>query len=210
MVRALVRTLVRTMVVPHNNAIWGLVLTGGRSRRMGRDKALLERDGSTQLAHAVQLLSRHVDRVFVSTRPDQADEAERRQFEQITDRYSDIGPVAGILSALDSFADVSWLVLACDLPNVDDETIAFLLRAQSVQPFTAFRSSNDNLPEPLCAIYRPAARSLIAGFVNDGLVCPRKILIRSDTHLLELPNPSALDNVNTPEDLTRAGIRAAS
>lgn len=43
--------------------VWGLVLSGGRSRRMGRDKALLERDGATQLQRAVELLGRHVERV---------------------------------------------------------------------------------------------------------------------------------------------------
>lgn len=190
----------------------GLVLAGGRSRRMGRDKALLRHDdGSTQLARAVRLLERHVGRVCVSTRPDQSDEPERRRFEQITDRYSDIGPVAGILSALDSDPDNYWLVLACDLPNVDDRTVRTLLENCSPRhPFTAFRSSHDGLPEPLCAIYAPAARAIIRRFVDDGVVCPRKMLISSDTHLLDQPEPSALDNVNTPEDLARTGMKAAS
>ena len=191
--------------------IQGLVLAGGQSRRMGRDKALLERGGRTQLDYSVELLRRHVERVFVSLRPDQTDDAERGRFEQIADRYSDIGPVAGILSAMDAFPDMSWLVLACDLPNVDDRTIEFLLRERSAsQPFTAYSSHYDDLPEPLCAIYRPEARTVIDGFVAQGISCPRKILIRSDTRLLQLPDPSALDNVNTPEDLARAGMMAAS
>lgn len=190
--------------------VWGLVLSGGRSRRMGRDKALLERDGATQLQRAVELLGRHVERVFVSVRPDQADDAERRRFDQIVDRYSDIGPAAGILSALEAHPAVCWLVLACDLPNVDDATIAFLLRHRAEQPFTAFRSSHDALPEPLCALYRPAARAIVSGFVGGGTVCPRKMLIRSDTELLEPPTPEALDNVNTPDDLERLRPRAAS
>lgn len=177
---------------------------------MGRDKALLEHDGETQLARAVQLLERHVERVFVSVRPDQTTDPERRLFEQVVDRYRDIGPAAGILSALEDKPDVAWLVLACDLPHVNDETIGMLLRQRSEQPFTAFRSSHDGLPEPLCAVYRPQAREIVAGFVRDGLVCPRKMLIRSDTRLLDLPDPKALDNVNTPEDLERAGFRVAS
>jgi molybdopterin-guanine dinucleotide biosynthesis protein A len=187
------------------------VLAGGHSRRMGRDKALLERDGRTQLEHSVDLLQRHAARVFVSVRPDQAGEAERGKFEQIADRYSGIGPVAGILSAMEAFPDAAWIVLACDLPNVDDRTIEFLLQGRSAsQPFTAYRSHYDGLPEPLCAYYRPEARAVIAGFVAEGIICPRKIMIRSDTRLLELPDPVALDNVNTPEDLLRAGIGVAS
>lgn len=179
---------------------------------MGRDKALLRHeDGSTQLARAMHLLERHVERAYVSTRADQVDEPERRRFAQITDRYSDIGPVAGILSALETDPDAHWLVLACDLPNVDDATIRTLLENRSTRhPFTAYRSVYDGLPEPLCALYSPAARGIIRRFVDDGVVCPRKILIRSDTQLLDQPERSALDNVNTPEDLARTGIKAAS
>ncbi|MEX2497087.1 MAG: molybdenum cofactor guanylyltransferase [Woeseia sp.] len=195
--------------MPENDRICGLVLAGGESRRMGRDKALLEREGQTQLSRTVALLQRHVARVFVSARPDQAGEPERGRFNRIVDRYTGIGPVAGILSALESDASASWLVLACDLPNVDDRTIAFLLKSASAdKPFTAFESSYDGLPEPLCAFYRPESCAIIQHFVNEGLVCPRKMLIRSDTHLLRQPEPSALDNVNTPDDLVRAGMKA--
>lgn len=190
--------------------IWGLVLAGGKSRRMGTDKALLTRNGETQLARAVDLLQRHADRVFVSTRPDQADDAERKKFDQIVDRYSDLGPVAGILSAMDENADVAWLVVACDLPNIDDDTITGLLdRHTDAHPFTAYSSSYDGLPEPLCAIYGIGSRQIVARFVDDGLHCPRKMLIRSDTELLMQPHADALDNINTPEDLESSNIGIA-
>ncbi len=188
---------------------WGLVLAGGQSRRMGSDKALLLRDGETQLARAVTLLQRHVERVFVSTRAAQGDDEERGKFEQIVDGYDEMGPVAGILSAMDRNPDVAWLVVACDLPNIDDDTIAGLLDKHSAEhPFTAYHSSYDDLPEPLCAIYGAGSRSVVEGFVTDGIHCPRKILIRSDTRLLRQPHPSALDNINTPEDLAGSTMGA--
>ena len=185
-----------------NADIWGLVLAGGKSRRMGSDKALLMRDGETQLARAVALLERHVERVFVSTRSDQTEEDERQKFAQIVDRYDDMGPIAGVLSAMDEHPDVAWLVIACDLPNIDDATISNLLDGHAVdRPFTAFTSSYDGLPEPLCAIYGVGARKIVDELIAEGVKCPRKMLIRSDTELLEQPHPQALDNVNTPEDL---------
>ena len=185
-------------------AVYGLVLAGGQSRRMGRDKALLDRGGQSQLAFAVELLADCVGRAFVSTRADQAGESERGQFEQIVDRYDELGPLAGILSAMEEHPDVDWLVVACDLPNVDDATIRGLLDQRSgMQPFTAYTSSYDGLPEPLCAIYGRDSRPIIAALVEEGLKCPRKMLIRSDTELLEQPHPAALDNVNTPEDLAK-------
>ncbi len=189
--------------------VFGLVLAGGESRRMGQDKALLDHNGQSQLAFVVDLLGAVVDKVFVSTRSDQAADEERGRYEQIVDRFDNIGPVAGILSALEEHPNVDWLVVACDLPNIDEQTIRYLLdRRSDTQPFTAFTSSHDGLPEPLCAVYRNGCRDVVQAFVDDGLICPRKILIRSDTCLLAQPNSAALDNVNTPADLQNSILRA--
>ena len=191
--------------------VYGLVLAGGRSRRMGSDKALLERDGRSQLAHAMALLGRHVERVFASTRADQRDEAERSRYAQIVDRYEDLGPLAGILSAMDEYPEADWLVVACDLPNIDDDTIAHLLATRSgEQPFTAYISSHDGLPEPLCAIWGAGSDHIVRNFADEGTKCPRKILIRSDTQLVEQADPRSLDNINTPEDLAASVLEAAS
>ncbi len=194
-----------------NEPVYGLVLAGGRSKRMGQDKALLCVEGETQLSRAVHLLEPFVDQVYVSTRADQQDEPERNKFRQIVDRYRELGPLAGILSAMEEHPDAGWLVLACDLPNVEELTIRYLLdNRSSVQPFTAYKSSSDGLPEPLCAFYAAGAAGIVKAFADGGIICPRKILMRSDTHLLDQPNPEALDNINTPEDLARTGIKIAS
>ena len=191
--------------------VYGLVLAGGRSKRMGHDKALIRVDGETQLSRAVQLLESFLDRVYVSTRADQQDDSERKKFQRIIDRYENLGPIAGILSALQEHRDVGWLVLACDLPNIDEATIRFLLDNKSGdQPFSAYKSSTDGLPEPLCAYYAAGSESIIQAFIDDEIICPRKVLIRSNTHLLDQPNPEALDNINTPEDLARTGLKIAS
>jgi molybdopterin-guanine dinucleotide biosynthesis protein A len=190
---------------------YGLVLAGGESRRMGRDKALLVRDGQSQLAHIAALLERLTDRVYVSTRSEQQDESERSRFVQIVDRYENIGPIAGILSALEEHPQTDWLVVACDLPNIDEPTLRYLISNRSQKkPFTAFRSSYDDLPEPLCALYQSGSDGILRQFIDDGIVCPRKILIRSDTKLLKQPDPRSLDNINTPDDLQRSVLEAAS
>ena len=192
--------------------IYGLVLAGGKSRRMGQDKALLLRNGTSQLAHIAALLEEVADRVFVSTRSEQQSEAERSRFEQIVDRYADMGPIAGILSAMEEYPEADWLIVACDLPNIDTATLRFLLDNRSAeQPFTAFISSHDGLPEPLCALYQSGSDAIIRQFIADNdAVCPRKILIRSDTKLIEQPNAVSLDNINTPDDLESSVLEAAS
>ena len=154
-----------------SSALYGLVLAGGQSRRMGRDKALLVRDGQSQLRHIASLADSVTDKFYVSARADQKDDPERSQFETIVDRYDDMGPIAGVLSAMDEYPDVAWLVVACDLPNLDDATISNLLDGHTVKrPFTAFTSSHDGLPEPLCAIYGVGARKLdLLEFRGDRL-----------------------------------------
>lgn len=190
--------------------VYGLVLSGGKSKRMGQDKALLERDGQSQLAYMVSLLEPLVDKVFVSTREDQQDEPERRKFAQIVDRYDDMGPLAGILTAMETHPGADWLVVACDLPNVGTDTLRHLLASVSEDhPFTAYVSSHDGLPEPLCATYRTGSKDIIRSFADAGVHCPRKILIRSDTCLIEQLDPGSLDNVNTPDDLANSLLEAA-
>lgn len=190
----------------HNRPVHALVLAGGKSRRMGRDKAALVLAGKPQLTQTVELLTPVVDKVWVSVRRDQPADPLRDAYPQVVDRGDDAGPVAGILAALETYPDVDWLVVAVDLPNLDRQTLHYLLKEASDPRFTAFRSVRDGLPEPLCALYRPAALPVIRRFVEEGLVCPRKILIRSDAELLEQPKPGALENVNTPDDLALVGL----
>jgi molybdopterin-guanine dinucleotide biosynthesis protein A len=190
--------------------LYGLVLAGGKSRRMGQDKALLVREGQSQLSYIASLLESIAERVFVSARRDQQDDSERSRFATIVDRYEDIGPIAGILSAMDEHPDADWLVVACDLPNIDAETLRYIVEHRGDEPFTAYRSSHDGLPEPLCAIYAAGSDTALRRFVDDGMLCPRKMLIKSETLLLAQPHPAALDNVNTPDDLAASVLEAAS
>lgn len=181
--------------------LYGLVLAGGRSTRMGRDKAAIAYAGRTQLERAVDLLRPHVERTFVSVRADQRDDPLRARFEQIVDREDGRGPIEGIAAAQAAHPDAAWIVLACDLPYLESATLEHLLWARQAQRHaTAYRSSHDGLPEPLCAVYEPASRTPLNGYVAGGGRCPRRFLLQADTALLDEPNPRSLDNVNTPED----------
>ena len=189
---------------PAAPVLYGLVLSGGRSSRMQRDKAALAYHGRTQLEWAVALLQPHVERVFVSVRADQ-DDAVRARFERIVDTHENLGPIAGILAAQARHPQAAWLVLACDLPFLDEATLRHLLTSRDPsREATAFRSSHDGLPEPLCAIYEPSSRAALLAHVAAGKSCPRKFLINARTQLLDQPEPHALDNVNTPQEYRSA------
>ena len=188
--------------------LFGLVLAGGRSRRMQADKAAVDYGGRPQLAVAFDLLGRHVRRAWVSVRADQAGEPLRAGYPQIVDGTAGRGPIAGIIAAQSQHPQAAWLVLACDLPRLDDATLAALVaRRDTTRLATAFLSRHDGLPEPLCAIYEPRSREAILAQVESGRDCPRKFLAEHDVLLLEPVSPAALDNANTPDDA--AAMRAA-
>jgi molybdopterin-guanine dinucleotide biosynthesis protein A len=168
---------------------------------MHADKAALPYEGRAQLERAMSLLEAHVERVFVSVRPDQVNDSLRAKFAQIVDVQQNIGPLAGILAAQERYPDVAWLVLACDLPFLNAQTLTRLLSARRAQRLaTAYKSSHDGLPEPLCAVYEPSSHAALLRHVASGHNCPRKFLLKADVELLDEPDPRALDNVNTREE----------
>ncbi len=191
--------------------VQGLVLAGGQSTRMRRDKAVLPYGGRTQLERACELAARHTAGVFVSVRAGQATDPQRARWPLILDSVDGGGPLVGIRSALAAQPGIAWLVLACDLPLLSDEVLATLLRARAgglaADPrllATAYRSTHDTLPEPLCAIWEPAAAAALAKFQESGGNCPRRFLMRHPALLLDPVDAHALDNINTPEEYAAA------
>jgi molybdopterin-guanine dinucleotide biosynthesis protein A len=181
--------------------LFGLVLAGGASTRMQRDKAAIEYHGQSQLHWTFQLLSHVCAATFVSVRPDQREEPTRAGLPQIVDRLPGIGPIAGISAAMQAHPKAAWLVVACDLPFLNETTLRHLLEHRdSTKLATAYRSSHDGLPEPLCAVWEPLAREPLLAYIAAGKQCPRKFLINADATMLDLPDARALDNVNTADE----------
>jgi molybdenum cofactor guanylyltransferase len=188
-----------------SDSLYGLVLAGGHSKRMKTDKAAIRYQGKTQAEAALERLSRFCSKVFLSDRKDQAELPGHAGLPQIHDTFHGIGPMGGILSALAAHPNAAWLVVACDLPYLDDATLENLIRRRNPDKLaTAYTSAHDGKPEPLCAIYEPQSRGPLEAFVAGGIHCPRKALMQSDVELLEPVNPTALDNMNTPEEYEAA------
>lgn len=181
--------------------LFGLVLAGGASTRMQRDKAAIEYHGQSQLHWTFQLLSHVCAATFVSVRPDQREEPTRAGLPQIVDRRPGAGPIAGISAALLAHPKAAWLIVACDLPFLNEQTLRHLVANRDAHKLASvYRSSHDGLPEPLCAIWEPVAREPLLAYLAAGKHCPRKFLIDADTLSLDLPDTRALDNVNTADE----------
>jgi len=188
--------------------LFGLLLAGGRSTRMQRDKAGIEYDGQPQLARAMALLAPLVVRAFVSVRAEQRGDPQRSAYECIVDALPESGPIGGIHAALHAHPGAAWLVLACDLPFLDAATLQQLIAARDpARIATAFRSSHDGKPEPLCAIWEPASAAAVEAWLATGQRCPRGLLAQADVALLTLRAPQALDNINTGPEYAAARAR---
>jgi len=177
----------------------GLVLAGGRSRRMGEDKANLRYHQRPQASHAFALLSQVCSEVFVSRAPDQACPEGIREERVLRDRLLDAGPLGGIVSAMMHDAHSAWLVAACDLPLLGASALAELVaRRDPFKVATAFLDPSESWPEPLCTIWEPKAFRTCLDAIHDDRFCPRQILSNSPVHLLDCPGQS-LFNANTPD-----------
>jgi molybdopterin-guanine dinucleotide biosynthesis protein A len=180
-----------------------LILAGGKSTRMKTDKGSLNYHGTTQREYLYNLLSKHCD-TYVSCNHDQALELEA-DFKIIEDTFLNLGPVGGILSALQSDPDSAWLTVACDLPYLSDKTIRYLVNNRNpYKTATAFRDVNGALPEPLITIWEPRSYTVLLQFLAQGYSCPRKVLINADIHLLHAPDASEFENVNFPDQYQQA------
>lgn len=189
----------------------GLVLTGGRSLRMGRDKAGLQHDGRTQLAHTHALLAPLVAHCHVSAREDQRDDPLRSAFACIVDQVPGLGPAAGILAAHAHDPDAAWLVVACDLPLLDPATLAQLIQARAPDwDAAAYRDPVSGRPEPLCAVWEPSGCRILAQAVAQGRNAPAGALQHMRTRWLLPGSSAALGNANTPEDFARMLTSAAA
>lgn len=185
--------------------VYGLILAGGASTRMKRDKAALQYDGKNQLDRAFELARRHLQQVFVSVRAAQTLDPTRMHLPLIVDGVPGEGPIVGIRSALARHPDVAWLVLACDLPFLSDAALEQLLAERDpTSSATAFKSAHDGLPEPLCAIWEPRSAGELAAYQAGGGQCPRKFLMRHAAKLIEPRDLRALDNINTPDEYAQA------
>ncbi len=183
--------------------LYGLVLAGGKSTRMSKDKALLEYHGKPQQEHAYELLESLCDKVFVSSRDEEQSGAVAH--DSITDKFIGLGPYGGILSAFMEEPNVAWLVIAVDLPFLDQATIDNLVEHRNPSKLaTCFIDPKNEFPEPLISIWEPKAYAKMLDFLSKGYSCPRKVLINSDVEILVDRNPQALTNVNTPEELDEA------
>jgi molybdopterin-guanine dinucleotide biosynthesis protein A len=184
-------------------AVSGYVLAGGRSTRMGRDKALLPYRGATLAAHVAgivrEALSIPGQTGAVALIGDPVRYA-NLGYPIHADLVADCGPLGGIFTAV-TLAATDWsLVVACDMPGLSIVSLRTLIaRAGQCLGNCVIATGAGGEPEPLCAIYHRRCLPVLDRAVRDKRLKMRDLVPELEPEIVPLP-PSALANVNTPEE----------
>jgi molybdopterin-guanine dinucleotide biosynthesis protein A len=190
----------REETVPGREFPVGVVLAGGKSWRLGQDKAAVRLGETNLLAHAAALAREVTGRVLVVGR-------ESAFFPSLIDEKPGLGPAGGIVSALRHLGE-ACLVLSCDLPLMDAGTLRRLLAARAKQKkpetlATAWRNRENGLWEPLATVYEPAFLPLLDAGLASGEKKISRLLPPERINYLEYSAAEALPffNLNRPADL---------
>jgi len=189
-----IENLIKEKIAP----VKGLVLTGGKSTRMGSDKSVLNYHGKPQKEYAKELLENAGMEVFYSVQNPSENENE------IADTFLHLGPFGGICSAFQKNPNSAWFVLATDVPFVDETLIQMLLQHRNPSKIaTAIKGKGKDFPEPLITIYEPKAYPKLLAYLAQGYSCPRKVLINSEVEILSVDD-ALIRNINTPQEFELA------
>jgi molybdopterin-guanine dinucleotide biosynthesis protein A len=179
----------------------GLVLAGGKSTRMGRDKGMIKWHNKEQQYYIADLMKNICNEVYISCQPGQPIQ---EGYIKLADTFMGLGPFGAILSGFREEPDVAWMVIACDLPLLDAGTLQYLKNHRNPSSMaTSFESPYNHFPEPLIAIWEPKSYAVLLSFLAQGYNCPAKALRNMDTTILKIQDPEKLTNVNTKEEFAK-------
>jgi molybdopterin-guanine dinucleotide biosynthesis protein A len=182
---------------PGLKPVAGFVLAGGRSSRMGRDKALIEFNGEPMLVRTARQVQKAAVTATIIGSPDRYGHF---GLEVIPDREPGLGPLGGIETAL-SLGRASWnLVVACDMPDLEPSLLKALVD-RAVNSLADAVIARTSRPEPLCAVYSLSCAAHFGACIERGSLKMMEALegLRIAWHPLE--NRHELTNLNTPMDL---------
>jgi molybdopterin-guanine dinucleotide biosynthesis protein A len=174
-----------------------VIMAGGRSRRMGQDKAVLEINGTAVIKYVFDQLQGHFDQILVSS-----DDKAKYNFlgvEVVPDKATGMGPIMGIASTLKVSRNDTNFVIACDIPEVDIALVRRIIRKSRNFDAVLPQTQSSKL-EPLFAVYK---KSVLAAFDESITAGDYKILIpleKCKVGYVKLSQAEQIRNLNTMDD----------
>lgn len=177
--------------------VTGIILAGGKSSRLGTNKALLRVGGTRLIDRAIQLLEPICDEILVMSNIALPD----IKYPIIADEHKNIGPIAGIQVGLAHSKSDKNIVLACDMPNIKQSFLHALLDDSMDDYQAIIPRHKDGSLEPLMGIYHKSLLSEFEQQIRDGQY---KIISRFSEfkiNYFSIEDETIFKNLNTPDDL---------
>ncbi len=197
----------------------GIILAGGYSSRMGKDKALLPLPGDerhTFVSYLASVLATTCEEIVLVARDgEQAGRYKLPGIRVVTDYEPGVGPLMGIYTGLCEIRCTHALIVAVDLPCVQASLVSFLL--SQALPDELVVPVVGGIAQVLLAVYPQTLLPLVKERLQAGRRDPRSLLEAAQVRYIEEAQLRAVDlrlrsflNVNTPEDLARVTAGGAS
>ncbi len=173
----------------------GLVLAGGNSTRMGSDKALITYNNEPQYLHIYNLLKEYCIDVFIST--------QSKNYPKVSnlfdnEKYRELGPLAGILTAFD-YQNTDWLVVAIDYPLITKHEIELLIET-SDEMANVFYNTNSTFYEPYLGLYKSNFQSVLNQYYTINCYSLQHILKETNVKKVLTENNNVIQNINSKEE----------
>jgi molybdenum cofactor guanylyltransferase len=181
---------------PYN--VSGILLAGGRSSRMGEDKAFLKLRDKYLYEFSLDVLKCFSDDILISSPDPRYDPANCRRY---SDEVTGTGPIGGLYTCLKKIIHPSAMVLPCDLPNIKSLILETLLLNSEGHEITVALNPQ-GFAEPLVGIYSASLVPLLENLISNGKFKMQNIFSAADTCYVKFPDvsPSVFSNINLPGD----------
>ncbi|MBN1251816.1 MAG: molybdenum cofactor guanylyltransferase [Bacteroidales bacterium] len=185
--------------------ITGIVLCGGRSIRMGENKALLKLNNKFIISYVIDSLKEFCDEIILSTN---SNELDFLNLKTIADEYKNIGPIAGILSGLESSKTDLNIIASCDTPFFSSDLINFLLKFSNQNEIVI--PEFEDFLQPITGIFKKSVIKTIKQEIELGNHSPQKIIKKANLKIVKIDNSlnffnnKLFMNINTKEDYENA------
>ena len=193
-----------------SSLLTGAILAGGHSSRFGSNKALFAPNGETLISKAAGLLRSVAREVLVSASQTNAGDYDFLGLEIVVDQHPDSGPMGGLETLLQRCTTPWLLVLTCDMPFVDKDTLIRMISSLTGEPDNALYQRDrphalawqrcDGSISPFPLLIERSALPKIQSRMRTGSLSMKGLLSELDTYYIMSPYNRLLSNINRPED----------
>lgn len=182
------------------NALYGVILCGGKSSRLGIPKYQIEKESMPLYKWWIKTMQTCCDQIFISCQTSQIADIDHPFI--IEDESKDSGPLEGIYNAFLFNSTVNWLVVACDLVYASDKDLDDLLKSnRSDKAAVCFENPETGEPYPLLSIYNSRIFPTLKKEYQGEFKSAKHLLMVSDALVLMPTDSKILKGINTIEEL---------